>query len=98
MQFQFADVHTEIEAARMLTYNAARLKEEGKPFTEMAAMAKLFSSQVAQNASGSAIEWCGGVGFTRETGIEKYWRDSKIVSSSFAFLAHFPVYRSTNKQ
>ncbi|WAQ92033.1 hypothetical protein PtA15_15A428 [Puccinia triticina] len=78
MQFQFADVHTEIEAARMLTYNAARLKEEGKPFTEMAAMAKLFSSQVAQNASGSAIEWCGGVGFTRETGIEKYWRDSKI--------------------
>ncbi|PLW04938.1 hypothetical protein PCANC_17601 [Puccinia coronata f. sp. avenae] len=78
MQFQFADVHTEIEAARMLTYNAARLKEEGKPFTEMAAMAKLYSSQVAQNASGSAIEWCGGVGFTRETGIEKYWRDSKI--------------------
>ncbi|KAI9615600.1 hypothetical protein H4Q26_011542 [Puccinia striiformis f. sp. tritici PST-130] len=78
MQFQFADVHTEIEAARMLTYNAARLKEEGKPFTEMAAMAKLFSSQVAQNAAGNAIEWCGGVGFTRETGIEKYWRDSKI--------------------
>ncbi len=41
-------------------------------------MAKLFASQVAQRASGSAIEWCGGVGFTRETGIEKYWRDSKI--------------------
>lgn len=78
MQFQFADAHVEIEAARLLTYNAARLKEEGKPFTEMAAMAKLFSSQVAQSASGSAIEWCGGVGFTRETGIEKYWRDSKI--------------------
>ncbi|EGG04035.1 uncharacterized protein MELLADRAFT_49293 [Melampsora larici-populina 98AG31] len=78
MQFQFADIQTEIEAARLLTYNAARLKEESKPFTEMAAMAKLFSSEVAQRASGSAIEWCGGVGFTRETGIEKYWRDSKI--------------------
>lgn len=78
MQFQFADIQTEIEAARLLTYNAARLKEENKPFTEMAAMAKLFSSEVAQRASGSAIEWCGGVGFTRETGIEKYWRDSKI--------------------
>ncbi|KAI8453361.1 acyl-CoA dehydrogenase/oxidase [Phakopsora pachyrhizi] len=78
MSFQFADVHTEIEAARLLTYNAARLKEEGKPFTEVAAMAKLYSSKVAQEASGSAIEWCGGVGFTRETGIEKYWRDSKI--------------------
>ncbi|KAH9808731.1 acyl-CoA dehydrogenase/oxidase [Melampsora americana] len=78
MQFQFADIQTEIEAARLLTYNAARLKEENKPFTEMAAMAKLYSSEVAQRASGSAIEWCGGVGFTRETGIEKYWRDSKI--------------------
>lgn len=81
MQFQFADVQTEIEAARLLTYNAARLKEENKPFAEMAAMAKLYASEVAQKASGSAIEWCGGVGFTRETGIEKYWRDSKIVSA-----------------
>lgn len=43
-------------------------------------MAKYYSSVVAQKAAGSAIEWAGGVGFTRETGIEKYWRDSKIVS------------------
>lgn len=43
-----------------------------------AAMAKLYASQVAQKAAGAAIEWAGGVGFTRETGIEKYWRDSKI--------------------
>jgi short/branched chain acyl-CoA dehydrogenase len=71
-------IETEIEAARLLTYNAARLKEEGKPFTKEAAMAKYFSSQVAEKAAGSAIEWAGGVGFTRETGIEKYWRDAKI--------------------
>lgn len=55
-------------------------KEEGKPFTKEAAMAKYYASAVAQKASGSAIEWAGGVGFTRETGIEKFWRDSKIVS------------------
>lgn len=78
MQVQFAEVQTEIAAARLLTYNAARLKEEGKPFVNEAAMAKWYASTVAQKASGQAIEWCGGVGFTRETGIEKYWRDSKI--------------------
>ncbi|SAM86310.1 probable acyl-CoA dehydrogenase short-branched chain precursor [Ustilago bromivora] len=78
MQFQISQIMMEIQAAKALTYNAARLKEEGRPFTKEAAMAKLYASQVAQRASGSAIEWCGGVGFTRETGIEKYWRDSKI--------------------
>lgn len=54
-------------------------------------MAKYFSSVVAQQAAGSAIEWAGGVGFTRETGIEKYWRDSKIVSTAvndFVYLSH----------
>jgi alkylation response protein AidB-like acyl-CoA dehydrogenase len=55
-------------------------KEEGKAFTKEAAMAKYYASVVAQEASGNAIEWAGGVGFTRETGIEKFWRDSKIVS------------------
>lgn len=54
-------------------------KEEGKNFTKEAAMAKYYASVVAQKVSGSAIEWAGGVGFTRETGIEKFWRDSKIV-------------------
>ncbi|WVF69017.1 hypothetical protein IAT40_003791 [Kwoniella sp. CBS 6097] len=78
MGFQFADVATEIEAARLLTYNAARLKEEGRPFTKEAAMAKYFASVVAQKAAGNAIEWTGGQGFTREVGLEKYWRDSKI--------------------
>jgi Acyl-CoA dehydrogenase, C-terminal domain len=58
-------------------------KEEGRSFTKEAAMAKYYSSVVAQKAAGSAIEWAGGVGFTRESGIEKYWRDSKIVSFQF---------------
>lgn len=80
LSFQQARAACEIEAARLLTYNAARRKEEGKTFTREAAIAKLVASEVAQKVSGAAIEWAGGVGFTRETGIEKYWRDSKIVS------------------
>ncbi|PPQ71231.1 hypothetical protein CVT25_004537 [Psilocybe cyanescens] len=78
MAFQIAQAAIDIESARLLTYNAARLKEEGKSFTKEAAMAKYWSSVVAQRVAGSAIEWAGGVGFTRETGIEKFWRDSKI--------------------
>lgn len=78
MQFQMAQALTELEAARLLVYNAARLKEEGRPFTKQAAMAKLYSSQVASKVTGLAIEWAGGQGFTREQGIEKYYRDSKI--------------------
>ncbi len=83
MQFQIAQAAIDLESARLLTYNAARRKEEGKSFTKEAAMAKYWSSQVAQRVAGSAIEWAGGVGFTRETGIEKFWRDSKIVCPSF---------------
>jgi len=71
MQFQLAQAWTEIQAARALTYNAARLKEAGKDFVREAAMAKLYSSQVAGRVSGSAIEWMGGSGFTRDTLAEK---------------------------
>ncbi|KAJ1954082.1 hypothetical protein GGI12_005873, partial [Dipsacomyces acuminosporus] len=78
MQHQYAQVAVEIEAARLLTYNAARLKEEGKPFVKEAAMAKLYASQVAERASSRAVEWLGGVGFTREFPVEKFYRDSKI--------------------
>ena len=80
MAFQIAQAAIDLESARLLTYNAARRKEEGRSFTKEAAMAKYWASVVAQRVSGPAIEWAGGVGFTRETGIEKYWRDSKIVS------------------
>ncbi|KAJ3113923.1 hypothetical protein HDU96_002765 [Phlyctochytrium bullatum] len=78
MQFQYAQIAMEIEAARLLTYNAARLKEQGKDFVKEAAMAKLYTSQVAERASSKAIEWLGGVGFTREFPVEKYFRDSRI--------------------
>ncbi|CAM0135238.1 unnamed protein product [Umbelopsis sp. WA50703] len=78
MQHQYAQIATEIEAARLLTYNAARMKEEGRVFVQEAAMAKLFSSQVAEKAASKAIEWMGGIGFTREAGVEKFYRDAKI--------------------
>ncbi|KAI8136924.1 acyl-CoA dehydrogenase/oxidase [Fennellomyces sp. T-0311] len=78
MQHQYGQIAMEIEAARLLTYNAARLKEEGRSFIKEAAMAKLYASQVAEKAASRAIEWCGGVGFTRELGVEKFYRDAKI--------------------
>ncbi|KAI8919650.1 acyl-CoA dehydrogenase/oxidase [Entophlyctis helioformis] len=78
MQFQVAQVAMEIEAARLLTYNAARLKEQGKDFVKEAAMAKLYASQVAEKAASKAVEWVGGVGFTREFPVEKFYRDCKI--------------------
>ncbi|KAJ2756376.1 hypothetical protein IWQ56_006342, partial [Coemansia nantahalensis] len=78
MQHQYAQIAVEIEAARLLTYNAARLKEEGKPFVKQAAMAKLYASQVAERASSRAVEWMGGLGFTRELPLEKFYRDCKI--------------------
>jgi short/branched chain acyl-CoA dehydrogenase len=87
MSFQFAQAAIDIESARLLTYNASRLKEEGQPFAKEAAMAKYWASTVAQRVSGSAIEWAGGIGFTRETGIEKFWRDSKIVGVPFFFFS-----------
>lgn len=78
MQFQYARAAMEIEAARVLVYNAARMKEAGLPFVTEAAMAKLKASEVAQMVSSQAIDWLGGVGFTKEFIAEKYYRDSKI--------------------
>ncbi|KAL9050344.1 MAG: hypothetical protein Q9162_006695 [Coniocarpon cinnabarinum] len=78
MQHQLAQGWTEIQAARNLVYNAARLKECGKDFVKEAAMAKLFASQVAGRVSGSAVEWMGGMGFVRDGIAEKMFRDSKI--------------------
>lgn len=78
MQFQYARARMEIEAARVLVYNAARLKETGQPFVQEAAMAKLKASEVAQCVSSQCIDWLGGVGFTKEFTAEKYYRDAKI--------------------
>lgn len=78
MQHQIADVATRIETARLLVYNAARLRENGFPYVKEAAMAKYHAGEVACHAANKAIEWMGGVGFTRDYPVEKYLRDSKI--------------------
>ncbi|XP_065128929.2 short/branched chain specific acyl-CoA dehydrogenase, mitochondrial [Paramisgurnus dabryanus] len=78
MQHQIAHVATQLEAARLLTYNAARLKEAGRPFIKEACMAKYFASEVATLTTSKCIEWMGGVGFTKDYPIEKYYRDCKI--------------------
>ena len=78
MQFQYADLATEIECARLLVYNAARLKDAGKPFLKEAAMAKLKSSIVAGQVASMGVEFLGGVGFTKDFLAEKYYRDAKI--------------------
>jgi alkylation response protein AidB-like acyl-CoA dehydrogenase len=78
VQFDIAKMATEIETARLLVYNAARTKEEGKPFLKEAAMAKFHASKVAESVSSLALEMFGGNGFTKEYPMEKYFRDSKI--------------------
>ncbi|HEY0024543.1 MAG TPA: acyl-CoA dehydrogenase [Longimicrobium sp.] len=80
VQFQIGQMATELEAARLMVYNAARLKDAGLPFLQEAAMGKLFSSQVAQRIASTAVDLFGGYGFTREYPVEKFYRDSKIGS------------------
>ncbi len=78
VQFQIAEMRTELEAARLMVYNAARLKDQGLDFIEPAAMAKLFASRAAENITSTAIDLFGGNGFTKEYPVEKFWRDAKI--------------------
>ena len=78
VQFQLAQMRTELEAVRLMVYNAARLKDAGHPFVAEAAMAKLYSSQVAQRIASTCIDLYGGYGFTREYPVEKLYRDAKI--------------------
>lgn len=78
VQFQLAQAATELEAARLMVYNAARLEDAGEPYTTQAAMAKLFSSQVAGRVTSLAVELFGGYGYTKEYPVEKFYRDAKI--------------------
>nr|XP_025973922.1 short/branched chain specific acyl-CoA dehydrogenase, mitochondrial isoform X3 [Dromaius novaehollandiae] len=78
MQHQIAHVATQLEAARLLTYNAARLAAAGRPFIKEASMAKYYAAEVATLTTSKCIEWMGGVGFTKDYPIEKYYRDCKI--------------------
>jgi len=78
IQFQLAESATQIEAARLMVYNAARLKDSGEAFLKEAAMAKYFSSQVAESVTSLVVEIFGGYGYTKDYPAEKYFRDSKI--------------------
>ena len=78
IQFQLGQMATEIEAARLTVYNAARLKDRGLPFQREAAIAKLFSSQVADRTTSQCLELFGGYGYSKEYPAEKYYRDAKI--------------------
>ena len=78
MQFQLARMATEVEAARLMVYNAARLKDAGVEYLKEAAMAKLFASEVAERTASLAVEVFGGAGFVKEYPVEKLYRDAKI--------------------
>ncbi len=78
VQFQYARCAVEIESARLMVYNAARLKDAGLPFIKEAAMAKLHASEVAERVSSLCVEFVGGVGFTKDYPLEKFFRDAKI--------------------
>jgi len=80
VQFQLAEMAVEIEAARLLVYNAARRKDAGQPFLKEAAIAKLYSSRVAEAVASKAVELFGGYGYVKDYPVEKFWRDSKIGS------------------
>jgi butyryl-CoA dehydrogenase/short/branched chain acyl-CoA dehydrogenase len=78
MQFQLAKMATEVEAARLLVYNAARMRDAGVPFVTEAAMSKYYSSEIAEKVASRAIEVFGGVGVTKDYPVEKLYRDAKI--------------------
>ncbi len=78
VQFQLAQMRIELEASRLMVYNAARLKDAGADFIQSAAMAKYYSAKVAEKITSMAIDLFGGNGFTKEYPVEKFWRDAKI--------------------
>jgi len=78
VQFDLSEMAVEVEAARLMVYNAARLREAGQPFVTEAAMCKYFASQVAERVASRAVEVLGGVGFTKDYPVEKLYRDAKI--------------------
>jgi alkylation response protein AidB-like acyl-CoA dehydrogenase len=80
MQHQYAQIATEIHAAEVMTYNVCRMKEAGLPFVKEASMVKMYSSQIAEKTASKAIEWLGGYGFTKDAGLEKFYRDCKVGS------------------
>jgi len=80
IQFKLADMHTNIEAAKLLTYRAAALKDSGKPNRKEAAMAKLFASEMAEKAANEAVQIFGGYGYVKDYPVEKFYRDAKLLT------------------
>jgi alkylation response protein AidB-like acyl-CoA dehydrogenase len=78
VQFALAEMATEIEAAKLMVYNAARLKDAGQPYVREAAMCKLYASNVAERVASQCVEVFGGNGFVRDYPAEKYYRDAKV--------------------
>jgi butyryl-CoA dehydrogenase/short/branched chain acyl-CoA dehydrogenase len=78
VQFQIAQIATELEAARLMVYNCARMKDAGEDFVKQAAMTKLFTSQVTEHVTSQVVELYGGYGYTKDYPAEKYYRDAKI--------------------
>ncbi|MBI4457011.1 MAG: acyl-CoA dehydrogenase [Acidobacteria bacterium] len=78
IRFQLAEMATQLEAARLMVYNAARLRDCGESFVKEAAMAKYFSSSVAEDVTSMAVEIYGGYGYTKDYPVEKFYRDAKI--------------------
>lgn len=87
IQWMLADMALEIEAARLLVYNAARLKDSGANYSKQSAMAKLYAAQVAVNVSRTALQIHGGVGYTKEMAVERFYRDAKVTE----------IYEGTNE-
>ena len=87
IQWKLADMATEIDAARLLTYRAAWLKQQGRPHTSEGAKAKLFASEMARRQTAEAIQILGGYGYTKEFPVERYYRDAKITE----------IYEGTNE-
>lgn len=80
IQFKFADLATDIEAARLMTFKAARMKDQNKSILDIAAKAKLFASEVATRAANEAVQIFGGYGFTKDYPVEKFYRDVKLLT------------------
>ena len=80
IQFKIVDMRTDIEAAKLLTYKAAVMKDEGKDISQSASMAKLFASEIATKASNEAVQILGGYGFVKDYPVEKFYRDVKLLT------------------
>jgi len=78
VQFQLAQMATKVETARLIVYNAARMKEAGQKFLKEAAMAKYYASEIAEEVTSMAVDLYGGYGYVKEYPVEKFWRDCKI--------------------